>query len=36
MNALEDCASQIGAVDGFFREHGERHERLRYAGSVRH
>jgi tRNA-dihydrouridine synthase B len=36
MNALDDCASQIGAVDGFFREHRERHERLCYAGGVRH
>jgi tRNA-dihydrouridine synthase B len=34
MNAIEDCAGQARAVDGFFRAHAERHERLQYAGAL--
>ncbi|MGZ9032395.1 MAG: tRNA-dihydrouridine synthase, partial [Burkholderiaceae bacterium] len=30
MNAIDNCAGQAQAVDGFFRAHAERHERLRY------
>jgi tRNA-dihydrouridine synthase B len=36
MNAIDDCAQQARAVDGFFREHAERHERLQYAGRTLH
>jgi tRNA-dihydrouridine synthase B len=36
MNAIEDCAGQARAVDGFFRAHAERHERLHYAGCTLH
>jgi tRNA-dihydrouridine synthase B len=36
MNAIEDCAGQARAVDGFFRAHAERHERLRYDARTLH
>ena len=36
MNAIEDCASQARAVDGFFRAHAERHERLHYETRTLH
>jgi tRNA-dihydrouridine synthase B len=36
MNALDDCDAQVRAVDGFFRDHRERHQRLVYAKALRH
>ena len=36
MNAIEDCAEQARAVDGFFRAHAERHERLHYEARTLH
>jgi tRNA-dihydrouridine synthase B len=36
MNAIDDCAGQARAVDGFFRAHAERYERLQYAAPALH
>jgi tRNA-dihydrouridine synthase B len=36
MNAIDDCAGQVRAVDAFFRSHGERHERLHYDAPTLH
>jgi len=36
MNAIDDCAGQARAVDGFFRAHAERHERLHYERRTLH
>jgi len=36
MNAIDDCAGQARAVDGFFRAHAERHERLHYTVHTLH
>jgi tRNA-dihydrouridine synthase B len=36
MNAIDDCAGQARAVDGFFRAHAARHERLHYEARTLH
>ena len=36
MNAIDDCPGQARAVEGFFREHAERYERLQYATRTLH
>jgi hypothetical protein len=36
MNAIDDSAGQAAAVDGFFRAHAERYERLQYARRTLH
>jgi tRNA-dihydrouridine synthase B len=36
MNAIDGCAGQARAVDAFFRDHGQRHERLQYESPALH
>lgn len=36
MNAIDDCAGQARAVDGFFRAHGELGDRLHYTPHAMH